>query len=269
MHQPILDQDLFDQVQKLLSEQRVVRRKRSTAKAPSQLAGKLFDDAGDRLVPTHSTKGSVRYRYYVSQSLIGKRGRGPAGWRLPAQELEQRIVEGVLGHAEIARLRQVAGQEANTDRAHVCEAIQRVEIAPGRLSIEVDAGALFPSVSRAEPISMSLPFDQKRRGVELRMALKGRDRPADPTLARGVYRALIWVERLKAGASIVAIAAEEHVNPSYISRRIDLGLLSPRIVAALVEGQLPVDLTVQSVVESDMPSDWREQERRLLGPAAC
>ena len=36
----------------------------------SPLAGKLFDEQGDALTPSHAVKGERRYRYYVSRSLM-------------------------------------------------------------------------------------------------------------------------------------------------------------------------------------------------------
>ena len=36
----------------------------------SPLAGKLFDEAGHGLTPSHAVKGKRRYRYYVSRGLI-------------------------------------------------------------------------------------------------------------------------------------------------------------------------------------------------------
>jgi site-specific DNA recombinase len=36
----------------------------------SPLAGKLFDETGDRLTPTHANKKGRRYRYYVSNRMI-------------------------------------------------------------------------------------------------------------------------------------------------------------------------------------------------------
>src|SRR6476619_1674821 len=61
----IMDRALFDAVrQKSLAQwsHRTVLRNKSD----HLLAGLLFDDAGNRMVPTHATKACVRYRYYVS-----------------------------------------------------------------------------------------------------------------------------------------------------------------------------------------------------------
>jgi len=62
----------------------------------SLLIGKLFDETGDRLTPSHANKKGKRYRYYVSNRLISKSGEKPTkakagGWRLPAKKLEETV----------------------------------------------------------------------------------------------------------------------------------------------------------------------------------
>lgn len=94
LHDAIIDQLLWDEVQAALTENRVERVTRSKATDPSLLAGLVFDESGDRMSPTHANKKGTRYRYYVSQSLI-KRGRPTAeaaACRVPAADLE-RLVE--------------------------------------------------------------------------------------------------------------------------------------------------------------------------------
>jgi hypothetical protein len=56
------------------------------------------------------------------------------------------------------------------------------------------------------------------------------------------------------------------VQIPFISRRIHLGLLSPKIVGAIVEGRLPAHLTTQALIDMDLPMDWCEQEAKLWGP---
>src|SRR5262249_31492360 len=108
-HPAIVDEKTFGDVQKLLAEQRVDRKKRPNAGNSSVLAGKVFDEVGDRLVPSHAKKGKVRYRYYVSQRLIAaKHGRGH-GWRLPAKELEEATFDTVRFDPVFAKMRQRSG----------------------------------------------------------------------------------------------------------------------------------------------------------------
>jgi hypothetical protein len=54
--------------------------------------GKLFDESGEGLTPSHAVKGDRRYRYYVSRSLMkGPAARVDGGWRLPAAEIERSV----------------------------------------------------------------------------------------------------------------------------------------------------------------------------------
>ncbi len=77
-------------MQARVAENRVNRDLGTHAKSPSLLAGLVFDEAGDRLTPTHATKKGTRYRYYVSHRLISNE-RG--------DEIQNgvRIAAGVLG----------------------------------------------------------------------------------------------------------------------------------------------------------------------------
>ena len=63
----------------------VVRRSGSNAKAPSLLAGMLFDEDGNRMVPSHASKAGRRYRYYVSKPATGKSPNADTRWLCPRQ----------------------------------------------------------------------------------------------------------------------------------------------------------------------------------------
>ena len=69
-HQPIIDREMFDEVQRLLKDQTPNRRS-STNQADSHLlTGILYDEAGEKLRAVHANKKGVRYRYYVSRKLV-------------------------------------------------------------------------------------------------------------------------------------------------------------------------------------------------------
>src|ERR1700674_3936993 len=58
----------------------------------SPLMGRLFDETGRSLTPSHAVKGERRYRYYVSRSLIGGTADSAGrGWRLTAPEIERTV----------------------------------------------------------------------------------------------------------------------------------------------------------------------------------
>jgi hypothetical protein len=76
-------------VQRTLAANRVEWRTGVRAGRPSLLAGLVYDDAGERMTPSHANKKGTRYRYYVSKSLIrGTRSSAPRGRRVPAGDLE-------------------------------------------------------------------------------------------------------------------------------------------------------------------------------------
>jgi hypothetical protein len=95
----IIDETLWNKVQKRLADNRVDRQTGANASEPSLLAGLIYDDIGERMTPTHANKKGRRYRYYVSQSLI-KRGRpkgSDAGRRVPAGDIEQLVTDRITG----------------------------------------------------------------------------------------------------------------------------------------------------------------------------
>lgn len=72
-HPPIIEDAQWQRVQARLQDRAGRMRGREPAEGrgtSSPLIGKLIDEAGDRLTPTQTTKGSRRYRYYVSNRLI-------------------------------------------------------------------------------------------------------------------------------------------------------------------------------------------------------
>ena len=69
-HQPIIDEDLWGKVQSLLAANRIERKTGAHAAAPSLLAGLIYDDAGERMTPTHANKKGTRY-LFGSGALLG------------------------------------------------------------------------------------------------------------------------------------------------------------------------------------------------------
>ena len=103
-HPSIIAPELWDAVQTQLQAGAAKPRRRTTKgrAAPSPLAGKLFDETGDRLTPSHTKKkNGQRLRYYVSRRLIQHSGQKDlSGWRLPAPMLEQTIVHLIRQHVD-------------------------------------------------------------------------------------------------------------------------------------------------------------------------
>src|SRR5580698_844796 len=81
----------FGQVQQLLASNAAGRTATRSASG-ALLQGKIYDDRGNRISPSYSTKHGIRYRFYVSSALL--RGRtaevGSLG-RVSAVEIEDAV----------------------------------------------------------------------------------------------------------------------------------------------------------------------------------
>jgi len=97
-HEAILERTLFEAVQAKLAANTVARQVQIKG-SPAILTGRIFDDRGNRMSPTHSNKRGVRYRYYVSHMLLQNRRREAGSVpRVPAPEIEALVLDGIRKH---------------------------------------------------------------------------------------------------------------------------------------------------------------------------
>jgi DNA invertase Pin-like site-specific DNA recombinase len=98
LHAAIVDPEIWDQVRRRLASQ--TRTKRTPqCDEQSFLAGKLYDDRGNRMGATYAARGSRRWRYYVSRAaLTGRKQDAGSVARIPAGEIEDRVANAVRAH---------------------------------------------------------------------------------------------------------------------------------------------------------------------------
>ena len=117
-----------------------------------------------------------------------------------------------------------------------------------------------------------IPARTRRRGVEKRLVLYGghegsSEAQVDPALVKAIARGRQWFEDLACGraGSLVEIAEAEGVSDRYVGHLLPLAFLAPDIVARILSGTQPVDLTTEVLTKRiDLPLAWAEQ-RELLG----
>jgi site-specific DNA recombinase len=92
--------DLWDEVRQSLGDHLgAARSKRTHQSSDALLAGKLYDDGGNRMSPTWAGKGSKRWRYYVSQAAPqGDKSKGGSVLRVPAADVEALVAEAVANY---------------------------------------------------------------------------------------------------------------------------------------------------------------------------
>ncbi|WP_455373495.1 recombinase family protein [Limibacillus halophilus] len=289
-HPPIINPAVWDEVQGRLQASAVKPRGRPGRPWPFALAGKLFDETGDRLTSTKTTKNGRRYFYYISCRLLkDKSQQHPDAWRLPAAQLEKAVREKIklrlsdetwipalIPDASIAevtsfvvRMKHLRTANAALD-GPTClkQLIDRVKVAPGEIQIRISQEGIAESLNiRADRIApdaltITAPFQLRRRGVEAKMVLGG-EIPfnADPVLARNILKARAWFKRLKNGTTYEEIANLEKVSPQRVRMLIDMAFLSPKLIESIALGHQPLDLTTEWFRSHRLPALWEEQER--------
>jgi hypothetical protein len=251
------------------------------------LVGKLTDETGDRLTPSHAMRRGKRYCYYVSRRLVAASSKSDTrGWRLPAAALEGAVARLIIDALEMpsaatglidgatpemltklpSAAKSLCAALSGPDRGPTLRAIvASVRIEPGRLSIILCPEALAerldvpPAQISRDALSLVGEFALRRRGVEARLVLANTPAALDRTLLKAVALGWVWFEEIKAGATMQAIADREGVTQRRVADLVDLAFLAPDMVCAIVEGRQPAMLTADRLVKSRHRMLWSDQ----------
>jgi site-specific DNA recombinase len=276
-HEPILTRDLFEAVQAKRVANAVARHVRLRGSA-AILTGRLFDDRGNRMSPTHANKRGVRYRYYVSHAILQNR-KAEAGniARVPAPEIETLVCDSVRRH--LAAMDAADHQTALADRELVQRHVARVIVKPQALDVWL-IPTCEASAQAEDPVDDPAPCHSPTTTITLPWtapsfaAVKGIIHApcAKPTMKAETREALLtalakargWIDDIRLGriASFAEIAEREVQGERHIRLLAPLAFLSPRIIAAIVDGTAPADLTVTGLAKT-LPYSWCEQERSI------
>lgn len=86
----------------------------------------------------------------------------------------------------------------------------------------------------------------------------------DDTLLKALARAHKWSQWLETGKvkKIDHLAADNDINPSYVSRIIRLNLLAPDIKEMILDGRQPKTMKLSEMLKP-FPNDWQAQRRHF------
>jgi site-specific DNA recombinase len=289
-HEAIIDIELWDCVQaKLQVASARPRSQVGSVSSPSKggiapLTGKLRDETGDRLTPTHTKRHGRRLRYYVSNRLISG-GTDPGGWRLPAVAFEQAVADIIAQHlSDLASGHRICVipdlLSGNAICAQAQDLTQRLRKGAPELLANITAGGqlakrhivlnlratelanelgLEPSQIDPSALQIQAPFELRRRGVEGKIVAGDREPEPDRTMLRALARAHTWTADLRRGKSLSDIAAATSHSESYVRTRAQLAFLSPKIQRAILVGSQPPELTLEKIIRKPIPLDWDMQ----------
>jgi site-specific DNA recombinase len=261
-HPPILDRDLFEAVQRKLAEQHNgYHAARSNSEA--LLMGRIFDDRGNRMTPSHSRKEGMRHRYYVSSALIqGRREAAGSVSRVPAGKVEAVVVEAIRKHN---------GSEALADNADLISAhVGKVEVKRAEIVVSLQSDDQDSDRGEHAPVVLTLPWSKtaqtRHRKVIAPEGSAEEPRPiraeTGSKLITAIARGRLWLSEVEAGtASVGDIAARESCSKRHVNMTISLAFLAPRLVQAAVEGLLPHGVGVARLL--DAPVVWARQHSAL------
>jgi len=263
----IMDRSLFDAVQQKLTDQWTNRTTMRNA-SDHLLTGFLFDDAGHRMVPTHTTKAGIRYRYYVSlPHLHGESKTAMLGSlsRVRATDVED-IIVGSLDAYLIAQKKRPASDTANrVDRQLLLQQVARIEVHDDRLVIRFKA----PEAGQTtDGHWLSIPWhkapSRKSRQILLLHGIpKGEVRPIRierrARLVSAIARGRRWLDEIVSGSviDVEQIAVRQKCSMRQVNMTISLAFLAPDLVRAAVEGRLPRGIGVERL--RDAPAEWSRQ----------
>jgi site-specific DNA recombinase len=284
-HTAIVSSELFDQVQTQLDANapEYDRSRRTSVKAP--LTGLLLDTAGRPMSPsTGYGKNKRRYRYYACSAPKegAKRDVGhlKGVTRAPAPALEALILE---------RLQRLT-LKPELDWNEGLGALRLVQLRADTIELLLDPAALdfeppdlllgrLPDGDRLTQVDagllLTLPVRPILRGgrtwfVTPDGRLGSAKAQVEPALIKALWRAHGELKRMKAGplTPMDELTQAEGVPDSYLRRYSPLAFLAPDIQRAILDGRQPAGLTLEQLLNQDLPLAWADQRESLGFPAA-
>ena len=244
-HEAIITQGIFDRVQELLKANAVRRVERHENGA--LLTGLLFDDRGNRMSPSFTTKRGVRYPFYVSSALLrGRKLQAGSVARLASHELEAKVLDVVRGR--VGTLNENLAQR---------ELLERYV---SRITVNAESLAVIFN-DQSPPINVV--WDVKKEAAT-RIENDSGEAKSDQQLICALVRSHIWLNWLRDGTykTIEELANDITLHPKVIRQRIRLAFLAPQIVRSILDGSYGAATTATALCNSAELS-WTQQRRDI------
>jgi len=282
VHPAIIDPEIFDAVQAMLTANAGVRRERlASGSGRSPLKGVLFDADGVVMSPVAArNRHGQTYRYYVSANL-------QQGAAIPAND-------DVIRRISAAPLEAMIGERLG----RLCPAVPafpngivtRVEAMPTNLVVTLKADHLphyqsDPIAAIAE-LRRRLTADERiwtdeaqpgliKLSIAVRAKLTGgrteflsasgrvttQNTRRDAGLIRGLRKAKARYDAFEKMGTAMPLDTE------YDRRLLRLAFLAPDIQRAILDGRQPSGLTLQALRAMELPISWDEQRSLFYGDA--
>jgi DNA invertase Pin-like site-specific DNA recombinase len=256
----LMPRALFDAVQAKLAEQ-LNNHKSAQGRSAAPLMGKIFDDRGVLMGPSHTLKKGRKYRYYVSSCLAqGRKERAGSVSRVPASAVE---------HTIVAKLRASLRRDGDVDDNDLLRTrVARVDVRKNELVVSVNRQDSSKPPSKIR-IAWNKPPHKRRRELLLPSTPldHGTTKPirsdARVRLTKAIARGRLWLRELKSGSikDVTEIARRERCSVRSVNKTLSLAFLAPSLVKAAVDGTLPRGIGYARLC--DLPVEWSRQYTSL------
>jgi site-specific DNA recombinase len=226
--------------------------------------GRIFDDRGNRMTPSHARKNGKRYRYYLSSPLIqGQAERAGSVRRVSAPEIETLVIDAVR--------KRLKDPTAVTDYDLVNTYVARVEVQATQIVVKLVRKGDQKASGKTNNTTFHIPWKKnalRRRREIIAPASAGHDiRPIRSetrvALVTSIACGRRWLDEICTGSvlDVDEIAAREKRSVRQINMTISLAFLSPTLVKAAIDGRLPRGIGIARL--RDAPAEWSRQHAML------
>ena len=225
----------------------MITRRIKHSQSGALLQGKLFDDKGNRMGPSFSSKNGIRYRFYVSTALRGRRHQAGSVARLSAPEIEG-VIEKALWHKFEE---QADSREAAWDR------VERVVVRPKSILLTINS----TGTDNTPAETIEIPWTARK--VDRSKAFTAPSaREPDQKLVQAIVRAHVWLSEFANDhfSSIEALASKAEVHPKIMRQALKLAFLAPDIVTSILAGGARFELADLRNVSA---LSWQRQRDEL------
>jgi site-specific DNA recombinase len=259
----ILDRKLFESVQRKLDDQRTNHStKRTTSESP--LIGRIFDDRGNKMTPSHARRNGKKYRYNLSSPLIqGQAERAGSVRRVSAPEIETLVIDAVR--------KRFKDSTAVTDCDLVNTYVARVVVQATQLAVKLSRKSNQKVGPKTGNTTFYIPWKKsalRRRREIIAPVCAGHDiRPIRSetrvALVTSIAYGRRWLDEICARSipNVEEIATRERCSVRQVNMTISLAFLSPTLVKAAIDGRLPRGIGIARL--RDAPAEWSRQHAML------
>ena len=285
-HEAIISEEIFEEVQKLLYENKVDKTCGTKCSSNSLLAGLIFDDKNSLMTPSHSNSHKRRYRYYVSTALknyndseVGTISKIPAG------EIEKFVVETtkeflqdkgqiqkLVKDFKVSKQNKLIYTAQNIEdysdpkliRAIIC----KIVISKNLIEITLNENSLINVLNtlsnnqkfvipdkreKFNPITITkkIKITQSSRNDNiLILNAEEYDTPEpNPYLVNAIVKCHYYHKQLQEGKTIKYLQTEEGLKDSkYIRNILNLKYISPKLTEQILDGNQDEGLNLQKLI---------------------